>query len=234
MLVERGRQVARHPPPLVQVGDDDELLAHGGPGGPHGLEADTRLRSANSYFYRPKAGRFCRQGGLGTVLRATGLAKRGVGGQAPGGAAEQHADRLPGDLADDVPQRGLQRPVAAGVEADRLDGPHVVGDGQRVPAGEQRLEGLEAVHRVARAVPGDALVGLHRDQGGVEVTAREGVPGRVERRIQWQPHPVEPDRINLHDTGSRSPREISSTSGSRSAGSVPSAWVNGTSSRIIR
>ena len=48
------------------------------------------------------------------------------------GAAEQRGDGQPRDLADDVPQGDLERPVPAGVEVDRLDRPDVAGDGQRV------------------------------------------------------------------------------------------------------
>ena len=33
------------------------------------------------------------------------------------------------------------------------------------------------------------------DQGGVEVAARHRVPGRVERRVEGQPYPVEPDAV---------------------------------------
>jgi hypothetical protein len=37
-----------HPPPLIQVGDEGEVVADGGPGGTQGLEAGTRIRSVNS------------------------------------------------------------------------------------------------------------------------------------------------------------------------------------------
>ena len=47
-------------------------------------------------------------------------------------AAEQRRDRQPGDLPDDVPQRGLERPVPAGMEVDRLEDPDVAGDRQRI------------------------------------------------------------------------------------------------------
>ena len=94
-----------------------------------------------------------------------------------GGATEERRDRQPGDLADDVPQRDLERPVAAGVEVDRLEDADVVRDRQRIAADEQVLEGLEAVHRVARSDADDALVGLDPDDRRRERAARERVPG---------------------------------------------------------
>ena len=84
------------------------------------------------------------------------------------------------------------------MEIDGLDHLDVTGDLARIPAEEQVLVGGEAVHGVARAVAGDALVGLDPDQGGVEVTARHRVPGSQERRVQWQPHPVQADSGDLH------------------------------------
>ena len=105
---------------------------------------------------------------------------RGIGGDPVAGAAEQGRDREPGDLADDVPQGDLERPVAAGVEVDRLERPDVPGDRQGIPADEQVLVGLEAVHRVARADPDDPLVGLDPDDGRRERAPRDGVPGRRE------------------------------------------------------
>ena len=95
---------------------------------------------------------------------------RGVGRDAVGGPAEQRRDGQPGDLADDVPQGRLERPVPAGVEVDRLEDPDVAGDRQRVLADEQVLERLEPVHRVARADPDDALVGLDPDDRRREAT----------------------------------------------------------------
>ena len=38
-LIERGREVAGHPPPLVEVGHDGDVLADGRPGGTHSFEA---------------------------------------------------------------------------------------------------------------------------------------------------------------------------------------------------
>ena len=53
--------------------------------------------------------------------------------------------------------------------------------------------GLEPVHRVARADPDHALVGLDADDRDRERRARDRVPGGVERRVQRDPEPVEPD-----------------------------------------
>ena len=53
--------------------------------------------------------------------------------------AEQGRDRQAGDLAGQVPQRDLERPVAPGMEVDRLERPDVAGDRQRILADEQVL-----------------------------------------------------------------------------------------------
>ena len=68
------------------------------------------------------------------------------------------------------------------MEIDRLEDADVAGDGQRILADEQVLEGLEAVHRVARADAHDALVGLDADDRRREARAGDRVPGRGERR----------------------------------------------------
>ena len=57
-----------------------------------------------------------RQGVLGALAGRPQLAPRGVGGHPSRGAAEQRRHRPPARLADQVPQRRLQRPVAPGVE----------------------------------------------------------------------------------------------------------------------
>jgi hypothetical protein len=59
----------------------------------------------------------------------------------------------PGDLASDIPQCRLERPVPTGVEVDRLEGTDMPGDGQRILTDEQVLERLEAIHRVAEPMP---------------------------------------------------------------------------------
>ena len=196
--VEGGRDVPGHPPPLVQVDHDVQAVPDRLAGGPHRGQPRGDILPGDADLHRPEARGPGRQGGFRPLPRALQLAERRVGRHAPAGPAEQHGHRQPGHLAGDVPQRGLQRPVAPGVEADRLDDGRVPGDLQRVAADEQVTERLEAVHGVTGAVPGHALVGLHPDQGGVEPGARHRVPGRAERRVQRQPHPVQPDRGDLH------------------------------------
>ena len=113
-------------------------------------------------------------------------------------ATEQRRDREPGDLAEDVPQRGLERPVPSGVEVDRLEDADVARDRQRVLADEQVLERLEAVHRVARADAHDALVGLDADDRGGERAARDRVPGGREGRVQGHDEPAQADGGDAH------------------------------------
>ena len=123
---------------------------------------------------------------------------RGIGGDPIQGAPEKRRDRQPGDLARDVPERDLEGPVPPGVEVDRLEGPDVARDREWVLPEEQVLEGLEAVHRVARPDAGDALVGLDPDDRDRERGPRVGVPGCRERRIERHAEPIDADRRDLH------------------------------------
>ena len=113
-------------------------------------------------------------------------------------AAEQGSDRQALDLAGDVPERDLERPVPPGVEVDRLEDANVVRDRERVPADEQVLEVREPVHRVAGADAHDALVGLDADDRRRERSSRNRVPRRVEGRIQRLDDAVQADRGDLH------------------------------------
>ena len=99
-------------------------------------------------------------GVLGAAGRRLLGAPRGVDGQAVGDPAEQRRHRQTRDLADDVPQSGLERPEPAGVEADRLDAAHLQLGGQRVATEEEVPVRVEAGHGVAGADADDALVGL--------------------------------------------------------------------------
>ena len=85
-----------------------------------------------------------------------------------------------------------------GVEVDRLEDPHVPGDRQRILSDEQMLERGEAVHRVARPDPGDALVGLDPDDGRRERPSRDRVPGCRERWVERQDKPLQADRGDAH------------------------------------
>ena len=127
------------------------------------------------------------QRGLGARGGRQQRSARGVGRDPVGRPAEQRRDRQSGDLPGDVPQADLERPVAAGVEVDRLEDADVAGDGQRVLADEQVLVRLEAVHRVARADADHALVGLDAHERDREEPPRLGVPGGRERRLERAP-----------------------------------------------
>ncbi len=129
----------------------------------------------------------------------TQFAERGVDRQAIHGATEQRRHRVTARLPDQVPQRRLERPVAAGVKRDRLQRACVGGQRQRVAIDEQMLERLKAVHRVAAADPGEALVGLHAHDRGVEPGPRLRVPGGVEGGIKRQAEPLYPYGGDLHE-----------------------------------
>ena len=138
------------------------------------------------------------QRGLRASCRRQQRPARRVGGDAVRRASEHRRDRHALDLAGDVPERDLERPVPPGVEVDRLEDANVAGDRERVLADEQVLEGREPVHRVARADAHDALVGLDADDRRRERSSRNGIPGRVERRIERLDEAIEPDRGDLH------------------------------------
>ena len=114
----------------------------------------TRIFSARKPSARRRSAR------LGPGSRREQHPARRVGRDAVERATEERRDGQPGDLAREVPQRDLERPVAPGMEVDRLQRPDVARDGQRILAEEQVLERLEAIHRVARPDAHDALVGL--------------------------------------------------------------------------
>ena len=89
------------------------------------------------------------EGRLGAGLGRLQLAAGGVGGDPLARAAEEGRDRQVRHLADDVPERRLERPEAVGVEVDRLDRPDLVRDPQRVLADEVGLVGTLDVQRMA-------------------------------------------------------------------------------------
>ena len=125
-----------------------------------------------------------RQHSLDLVSRSPPLCERRVAGELVQRTAKQRRYRLAARLPGDVPQRRLKRPVPAGVHRDLIERPDVPGDPQRIGADEQLGVALEPVHRVTRAVTGDALVGSHDDQSRIEVPAGYGIPGWAERRVE--------------------------------------------------
>src|SRR5262249_59239298 len=74
---------------------------------------------------------------LGPLARALQLTERRVRGEARRRPTEQDGHRLAGQLAEDVPQGGLQRPVTARVEPDALDRAYVAGGLARGAAHEK-------------------------------------------------------------------------------------------------
>ena len=191
--------VAGHPPPLVEVDHDLERLPdlvadRGRRGDPLGERV-----AGNAQLDRAKTGVDERASVLGTLRRRAQLTERGVDRQPVDGPSEQ---RIHGDaefLAEQIPQRGLHRPVAAGVKRDRLERPRVTRQQQRIAADEQVLEILEAGHRVAGADARQALVGFDADDRRVELAPRIGVPRGIEGWVEWQPQPLHPDRRDPHE-----------------------------------
>ena len=101
--------------------------------------------------------------------------------------------RLARELAGEIPERQIERPAAAPMEADVVEDAPVALDLQRILADEQGLVTLEPKHHVAGAVAGDAEVGVNGDDRSVPEGARLGVPARVERRIEMQSMPGDLD-----------------------------------------
>ena len=195
--VEAGRRVAGHPPGRVEVDHQLEPVAHGGPGRADGLEPVRRPVGVDPDLHRPEALVADPDARTPLVRRRDARPSRHTPGARPS-PRRTGPRRAAGDLADEVPERGLERPVAAGVEGDRLERPDVARDAQRVLAEEQVLVRREAVHRVARADARDALVGLDPDERRRERRPRDGVPGREERRVERSLEPRDADPGDAH------------------------------------
>ena len=135
--VDRRRRVAGHPPALVEVDHDGHRVTDRRPRRGHGGEALVEPARVDADLQRAEALVAQAQRRLGPLGRRQQHPARGIGGDRLGRAAEQRRHRQAGDLAGDVPQGGLERPVPAGMEVDRLEDPDVAGDGQRVLADEQ-------------------------------------------------------------------------------------------------
>src|SRR5262249_38681995 len=147
---------------------------------------------------------------------------RGIGRHAVQRSPEQDRDRLAGGLADDVPERRLEGPVAPGMECDGVQAPNVARDLKRISADEELRVWLEAVHRVAGAKSHQALVGLDTNDGGVEAGPGNRVPGGPERRVEGQPQPLELDPRDLHNS-SASPGPGAASSTSRTSIAAPAS-----------
>ena len=142
-------------------------------------------------------------------------AARGVGRDRLDRTAEEGGHRHACDLAGDVPEGDLEGPVAPGVEVDGLQRPHVASDGQRILPDEEVLEGLEAVHRVARPDAHHALVGLDPHERDREARPWHGIPGGREGRFERDPQALDVDGADLHGVEPVSPTAL------------PAAWPAG-------
>ena len=191
--IERGRRVAGHPPALVEVDHDRHRIGDRVPCRRDGREPLLEPARIDPDLERREALVAEAERGLGASRRGEQHPARGVRRDPRGRATEQGRDRHARDLAGDVPQRSLERPVATGMEIDRLEDLDLVGDRQRIGADEQVDERVEAVHRVARADADDPLVGLDPHDRGREAAARDGVPGGREGWVERQDQPVEAD-----------------------------------------
>ena len=175
---EAGCDVAGHPPPLVEVDHDLQGVADGVADRRHHRDALRDPVAGDADLDRAEAFVDQSHGIVGALRGRAQLAQRRVRRDAVDRAAQQRGHRRRRARPGQVPQGRLDRPVAPGVKRDRLERPRVGGQRERVAADEQVRERLEAVHRVAAADPGDALVGVDAHERGVKVACADPGPRR--------------------------------------------------------
>ncbi len=84
------------------------------------------------------------------------------------------------------------------MERDRLEHGDVALDRERIPADEEVLVALEAVHRVAGTDSGEPFVRLDEDDRGLEGSARLRIPGSEKRRVEVDRAALEANARDLH------------------------------------
>ena len=159
--------------------------------------ATSRVRLLDSQLQRAEAGLSEVERGLGPRFGLEESSRRRVCGDALLLSTQEPGRRHLG-LPGEVPERRLQRPVAPRVEGDRLEDAHVPLELERVALDEELGEALESVHRVARADPCEALVGVDEDERRLGRPPRLGIPGREERRVERIAETLEPDPRDPH------------------------------------
>ena len=162
-------------------------------------EADLRLRPVDPDLERAEPQLPKGERGLGPRACREPAGGRRVDGNLAQRAAQELRRRRILRLPGQVPQRGLQRPVAAGMEGDRLEHPDVALDVERVVPDEEVGVALEPVHRVAGADARQALVRVHVDERRLERVPRLRVPRGLEGRIEGEAQPPEADGRDPHE-----------------------------------
>ena len=187
--VQRRRRVAGHPPALVEVDHDAPSCrrprrgSRRPPRGPRrGRRGSTRIFSARN----PSSRR--RRADSARAAAGSSDAARRVGRDPVGGPAEQRRDGQAGDLAGDVPERRLERPVAARRGSRSSRGP---GRGGRWRAGPGRRTGARTPRSQSIVSPDPmpttpSSVSTRTIVTG-KVRPRLGVPRGRERRVEREP-----------------------------------------------
>ena len=124
--------------------------------------------------------------------------------RARGSINRQHApDRLPGDLAGQIPQGNVKRPTAAVVELQICQVAVVLLESQRVLAEKESEMLLEPEHVVAGSVSDMAVIALDANDHRFKTSARTGVPARPKRRIKLNAMTTDLDASDFHGGNSR-------------------------------
>ena len=111
-------------------------------------------------------------------------AGRGIEADLAGRRRREAPNRLVGSLADNIPQREVERPITGIVERQVVEDTRVALDIERIMADEEVLELLEAQHFVSRRDAGQALIRVNAGDVAVKLAARARVPACMKRRVE--------------------------------------------------
>ena len=173
--------VGRDAPPPVPVHHYVEFVAYCFAYGLEHLHVVAPVLAVEAQLHRAEALAYRLLRRLDSRLSRAQFAGRGVGAQAVAAAAEQPVNRLTGRLADDVPERDLDRPDASDEERHRAQVVDVLLEVERVLAHQEAAGHVPADRHAARPDARDPFVGVYLDDVDTRVDGRKRLPGRVER-----------------------------------------------------
>src|SRR5262249_57361768 len=174
--VPRGRRVPGHAPGLVAIDHQGDALAVSLADGLHRAELFTPILAVEAQLHRLKSFLDPAADGLHRFRTAAPLAERGILPEARRRAAKKPPDRLACGLAHDVPQREIERPMLAVVEAQVVEDAVVAGGVAPGAGGGKILVAGEPRDRVTRAATRDTPPPPRPNQRGAPRGARAGAP----------------------------------------------------------